>query len=599
MTAPTTIKAKPTSRAHSPRRGRIAAIAMSCGLVGLAWRAWAVQVTSSDHYRALAERQHEAQVDIPAARGEIRDRRGRPLAVSADAESIWANPQEIRDVAATAETLARSLTVDAAGLEAKLAADRRFVWLARHVKPEVAAAVRAAKLPGVEVAREPRRWYPNGALASTVIGRADIDGNGVDGVELALNRLLTGTRGSGRAVRDVRGRRMFADGLDLPEPGATVTLTLDLGIQAIAEAALVAAVEQNAATSGTVVVLEVGTGDVLAMASAPGYEPNNPATSDRPAPRNRTVADAFEAGSVMKLFSVAAAVDAGAVTPTTMFDVQWGKLRVGRDLVRDVHNDRYLSVSEIIKRSSNVGAVKIAQLLGRERLAAALKRFGFAARTEIELPGEQRGTMRPGSTWRDIELATISFGYGLTVSPLQLAAAIAAIGDDGRYRAPRIVHQVAGSDGSPVQAERPEPRQAVSLQTAQAMRAMLATVFEGGKLPGTAASLVVPGFRCGGKTGTAHKYDPELKGYSPNHYLSSFIGLAPIDHPRLAIAVLIDDPRGGDYYGGKVAGPVFARVASEALRYLAVPGDPVKCAVNPASAPSPPVAPDAAKTCVK
>ena len=581
-----------------PRAARVRAYVVgavvTAGLVGVACRAWGLQVEEGGRYRAMAARQHAASVDIPAPRGEILDAQGRPLAVSADADSIWANPREIRDVTETAAAVARLVGGDPALLEAKLGAGRRFVWIARQVAPEVARAVREAKLAGIEVAREPRRWYPGRTIGGPVIGRAGIDGNGLDGIELALNEALTGKSSAATAVRDARGRRMFADGLAQPEPGATVQLTIDRTIQAIADAAVAQAVEGNQARSGVAVVLEVGTGRVLALASAPSYDPNTGAGIADGA-RDRPVTDVFEAGSVMKAFTVAAALDAGAVAPDTLFELQGGTMRIGPKSIRDVDHDWQLTTAGIIKRSSNVGAVKIAQRLGREKLHAALVRFGFGAKTGIELPGEQAGTLRPGAKWRDIELATVAFGYGLTVTPLQIAAALAALGDDGMYRAPRIVASITDAAGAAQAAAAPPPRRVVQPETAAAMRAMLATVLEGGAQAGTAGSLVVLGYRCGGKTGTAHKWDPAAKQYAPNRYLSSFAGLAPIERPRLAIVVLVDEPSGGDYFGGKVAGPVFAAIASEALRYLGVPGEPVECPPRP---PGPQPDPRPARTCL-
>jgi len=586
---------------HAARvRAYLAGLVVSAGLGGVAWRAWTLQVDEGDHYRALAEKQHALTVGIPAPRGDIIDAAGRPLAVSAAADSIWANPREIRDVTDTADRLAKLIGGDPVTLEARLGGDHRFVWLARHVAPELARTVANAKLPGIEVSKEPRRWYPARSVGGTVIGRSDIDGNGIDGIELAMNAQLIGHRGGGTALRDARGKRMFADGFERPFAGATVQLSLDASIQAIAEAAVDEAVRINKARSGVVVVLEVGTGRVLAMASAPARDPNGPngpnGNDNQGSARNRGVADSYEAGSVMKVFSVAAALDDGLVTPETEFEIGGGQLKLaGRAVpIRDVEHDLYLDVSGIIKRSSNVGAAKIALRFGATKLYAALKRFGFGKRTGIELPGEQPGMLRDGAKWREVELATIAFGYGLTVTPLQLAAAMAAFGDHGIYHEPRIVDRVIDDDGTLLYQAAPGSRRVVSDRTATQIRAMLASVFEGGKLAGTAAKLVVPGFRCGGKTGTANKYDPAIRGYSADHYLSTFAGLAPIAAPRLAIAVAIDDPSEGDHFGAKVAGPVFARVASEALRYLGVPGEPAIC---PPPVPGAPPS-IAAKTCL-
>lgn len=563
---------------HSARvRAYLAGVVVTAGLCGVALRAYALQVDEADHYRELAERQHAMNVDIPAPRGDVIDAVGRPLAVSADADSIWANPREIHDVTDTADKLAKLIGGDAGTLEAKLGGDRKFVWIQRQVSREVATAVRAAKLPGIEVAKEPRRWYPGKTIAGPVIGRADIDSRGLEGIELSMNDVLIGSHGEGQAVRDARGRKMFADGLAQPEPGATVQLSLDRSIQAIADQALADSVITNKAKNGVAVVLEVATGRVIAMSSYPTYDPNS--NEAHGAARNRPVTDTYESGSVMKIFTVSAALDEGTVTPTTEFDVQG--LVIGPKAITDVHAYKYLSVSDIIKHSSNIGAAKIAMRLGREKLYAALKSYGFGGRSGIELPGEQMGRLRNGADWRDIELATIAFGMGLTVTPLQIAAGLAAIGNNGVYHAPRIIDRITDPDGTVLYRPMGETKQMVKPQTAAAMRKMLATVLERGKDGGTGKDIVVPGFTCGGKTGTAHKYDHETKKYAADRHLGSFAGLAPIDNPRLAIVVMIDEPTGGDYFGGLVAGPVFAKIASESLRYLGVPGTSLVCPPPP------------------
>ncbi len=599
MRAPRTVKVKPMTPGipHNARlRAYLTGAALTLGLVGIAARAWGLQVSEASHYRELAARQHAINVEIPAPRGDVIDTLGRPLAVSADADSIWANPREIHDVTETAAKLAPLIGADDAALEAKLGVDRRFVWIARHVEPGLAQRVRAAKLPGIVVTKEPRRWYPGRAIGGPVIGRADIDGNGLDGIELAMNAQLTGTRGGGGAVRDAKGHRMYADGLAQPEAGATIKLTLDRSIQAIADQAIADSVIKNKAKSGTVVVLDVATSHVLAMASYPTYDSNTGEGIAQGA-RNRPVTDAFEAGSVMKLFTIAGALDAGAVTPDTWFEIG-GALQIGRKSITDVHANKALTVSGIIKHSSNIGAVKVSQRLGREKMYATFKRFGFGARSGIELPGEQVGMLRGWEKWRDIEFATMSYGYGLTITPLQLAAAVAAIGNDGLYRAPRIVESITAADGAPIAlAHDSEARAVITPKTAAEVRAMMASVFERGKEGGTGKDIVVPGFRCGGKTGTAHKWDAEAHKYADHRHLSSFVGLAPIDKPRLAIVVLVDEPSGGDYFGGVVAGPVFAVVASEALRYLGVPGESLICPPPPPG-PVNPLAILPAKTCI-
>jgi cell division protein FtsI (penicillin-binding protein 3) len=601
----TTTKLKPMTPGvpHAARvRAYVVGIVVTIGLVGVARRAWSLQISDGDHYRALAEHQQELHLALPAPRGDVVDAAGRPLAVSADVDSIWANPKDVRDVATTAETLAKILGGDQQALEAKLAADHKFVWLTRHVSPEIARAIAAAKLPGIEVAKEPRRWYPSRAIAGPVIGRADLDGRGVDGIELAMNELLAGKRSDVAALRDARGHMMLSDGVGHATPGATVHLTLDRSIQAIAEAALADQIAAKKAKSGVLVVLDVATSHVLAMASSPTYDPNSEggARPEERGARNLAVTDAFEAGSVMKVFSIASALDAGAVTPTTGFEIGNAYVVNPRvKAIRDVEFFPYLTTSEIVKYSSNIGAAKIGMRLGADKLYAGLKQFGFGKRTGIELPGERDGRVRNAAGWRDVDLAHIAFGYGLTVTPLQIAAAFAAIANHGLYREPRIVDSVTDEDGNALYKGEGATHQAVSQKAADEMMKMLISVFDktvvGGPIGGTAKTIDVPGFHCAGKTGTAHKYDPALHRYSEDKYIASFAGIAPAEHPRIVVVTMIDEPDSKDYYGASVSAPVFARVASETLRYLGVPGDPlvVASAAKPAQpvqvqAPAPP-----------
>jgi cell division protein FtsI (penicillin-binding protein 3) len=423
-----------------------------------------------------------------------------------------------------------------------------------------------------------------------VVGQAGVEGKGLDGIELALDAQLTGERARQAAVRDVRGKVVLEDGLVDAAPGATVTLTLDRTIQSIADAALADAVTANKARSGIAIVMEIGTGRVLAMANYPTFDPETPE-----APRNGAhdgaVQDVYEIGSVMKPFTVATALKDGVTRPDEDWDVNNGEWQLNPHVkpIHDTHPKKDLTTSEIIKHSSNIGAAKIGLRLGGPRLYAGLRSFGFGAKTGIELPGEQPGVIRDGKKWRDIELATISFGYGLQVTPLQLAAGIATFGNDGVYVPPRLIEKIVDADGTVVRAHQETPRRVVSSKTATEIVAMLASVFDRGKEGGTGKDIYVPGFVCAGKTGTAHKYDPALKGYAPDKYISSFAGIAPLDHPRIAVIAIVDEPMGGDYYGGKVAGPVFARVASETLRYLGVPGAKIEPPKPPADEPPAPV----------
>jgi cell division protein FtsI (penicillin-binding protein 3) len=575
-------------------RAYAAAAFMSLLFSGVAYEAWALEVRDNPHYRELADRQHVRTLEIAAPRGAINDLKGRPLAVSTDADSIYADPREVVDVAASSERLAKILGLDEADLEDKLAGDKRFVWIARHVTPQQASAVRSAKLAGIAVTTEPRRHYPGGASGGPVIGVAGIDGKGLDGIELKLDELLTGQRARLAAVRDVKGKVLLEDGLVDAAPGATVTLTIDRTIQAIADGAIAEAVTTHKAKSGVAIVIEVGTGRVLAVANYPTFDPNTPDVPRGDA-HDRAVNDAYEIGSVMKPFAVATALEDGVTRPDEEWDTENGEWQMSpKDRpIRDTHPFPSLTTSEIIKHSSNIGAAKIGLRLGAQRLAAGFRAFGFGARTGIELPGEQPGNLRDPRTWRDSELARMTFGYGLTVTPMQLAAGIATFGNHGIYVPPRIVESIVDGEGHTIRTRTPEPRRAVSEKTAAQLLPMLASVFDRGKEGGTGKDIYVPGFVCAGKTGTAHKYDPAIHGYSPDKYFSSFAGLAPLDHPRIAVVAIVDEPMGGDYYGGKVAGPVFAKVASETLRYLGVPGGSLEIPPPPGVTPVPPKKPKA------
>ncbi len=356
---------------------------------------------------------------VPAPRGAIYDARGSELAATADIDSVYADPQKVHDLGGTAEKLGRILDIEPAVIEARLSSPGHFVWIERHVTQEEARETREARLEGVHLTPEPRRFYPGRGLAGPVLGFADIDGRGLDGVELIMNERLSGRRVSAAALRDATGTLlMMPDGPVEPDPGEAVTLTIDRFVQYTAERALAAAIDRHKAKAGVIVVLDLPTGGVLAMANWPTYDPNRPAGARDRAARNRAITDVYEIGSIMKVFSIASALEAGTVAPDTVFDVNGGLIRVANHSIRDTYHDKALTVSGIVKRSSNVGAAKIAQMLGRDRLRAGLVRFGFGQKTGIELPGEEGGLLWPAKRWGPIELATVSFGMGLSVTPL-------------------------------------------------------------------------------------------------------------------------------------------------------------------------------------
>lgn len=552
-------------------RVRIGVVALVFGglLTAIGSKAYRVQIIEGDKMSALGRAQYLQDLEQAAPRGSIHDRNGVELAVSVAVDSIWANPREIRDVAATARALADVLGLDVRELEAKLSSDRMFVWLARRVAPATAESVRALALPGIALRPEPKRFYPGRDLAGPLIGLAGLDGKGIEGIELKLDEVLAGQGGSIPAMRDARGKLLYADGWDDGAiPGATVELTIDRFIQYAAERALADAVKENDATAGIVVAIDPRTGELLASAVWPTFDPNDP--SKRKDVRNRFITDEYEPGSVMKVFAIAAAVEAGVTNIAERIDVEGGKITIGNKTWSDTHKgENVITVGEVMKFSSNVGSVKIARRLGKERLHDALARFGFGQKTGVELPGERSGRLRPTSTWGEIGFATISFGYGLTATPIQLARALGAIANDGIAMDQTVIARVKDASGKVISQHTPHGERVLSSAAAREIRAMLRMVMEKG---GTGEKILIPGFTAAGKTGTAYKVDPATGRYGSNLYLSSFMGFVPADDPRLAIVVMIDEPKNGKHYGGAVAGPVFARVAGEALRYLGVPG---------------------------
>lgn len=547
--------------------------AITLCFMGVGYRAYGIQIEGQQHYRDLAERQHLRTVEVPAPRGNIYDRNGTELAVNADVDSVFANPRAIVDLVGASEKLSEVLELDIRTIEGRLASQRYFTWIKRHITPDQAEAVRALGIKGVSLTKEPRRYYPGKQLAGHVLGFAGIDGRGLDGLELAMDEVLTGEQARVASLRDASGGMMVDDPNAVPQAGASITLTLDRTIQFAAERAVREAVDVNKAKSAVAVVQDIHNGDILAIASYPDVDPNTPGKATSEGARNRAITDSYEVGSVMKVFSIAAALDDGVITPNTVIDTEKGRYRMGRKLYRDSFHDEELDIRGIIKRSSNVGALKIAQRLGAPKLHAAYRKFGFGSLTGIELPGEVAGVLHPAKRWGELGLNSHSFGYGMTSTPLQVTAAMAAIGNKGIYFEPRIIKQVTDGDGQALYRRTPKGRRVLSETAAEAIRPMLESVFEDGKVHGTARRVFVPGHRVGGKTGTAHKIDPATGKYGDHLYLSSFSGLAPIEDPRIAVTVLIDEPHGEEHYGGKVAGPAWARIVTETLAVLGLPSD--------------------------
>lgn len=542
-------------------------VAMLLGLGVILVRAVDLQVFQRDRFLDMAEDQYVRQIEIPARRGNIYDRRGTPLGQSVEVDSLWVDPSLLPDRPAAARLLADRLKAPQAQLLAALSRGRRFAWIKRHVRPEEVEAVRALKLPGVGVLKEPRRFYPQRELAAQVLGMVGMDGHGLEGIELAFEDELSGQSGQLSGFRDARGRKLLTFGAaDAQErQGASVTLTLDGHIQLLAERALDRAVSESRAVSGVVVVLDPRTGALHALANSPRFNPNTLEGVATATLRNRAALDTFEPGSTMKAFTIAAALEEKAVKPQDIFFCENGAWDVGRDTINDTHPNGWLNPARIIQVSSNIGAAKIAQQLGRERFTAALARFGFGERVGLGLPGEGKGALPFPKA--EVALANQAFGQGLTATAVQLAAGFGALANDGELMRPFLVSKVVDPDGVVLLEGQPTPvRRPVSAKTARQVISMLELVVAD---EGTAPRARVPGYRVAGKTGTAQKADPVARGYSDKR-IASFVGVVPADAPRLVILVVIDEPK-TDVYGGLVAAPAFTDIATGAMAYLGVP----------------------------
>ncbi|HEY3447322.1 MAG TPA: penicillin-binding protein [Myxococcales bacterium] len=539
------------------------------------WRAVNLQVVEGPKLASMAADQSQRNIMVPGRRGSVYDRRGVALAASVEVDSIFADPSDLGDLKKAAKDLGKVLAVDPGKLEASFNASRRFAWVKRQVSEQEAAAVKALKLQGLGIVKEARRFYPQRELASHLLGFPSIDGEGIEGLELAFDGVLKGKPQNVKSVRDARGRSAIVEGAISSESleGASVTLTIDKVVQYSTEKALAAAVTKADAASGMAVALDPATGEVLALANVPTFNPNDPARSPKAATRNRALADQFEPGSTMKVFTIAGALEEKAVKPSSTFFCEKGSFAIGKHTIHDHGGYADLDVGGIIQVSSNIGAAKIASKLGRERLQAYQRAFGFGERPGTGLNGEAKGSLPYPRA--EIALATQSFGQGMTTSALQLASAYAAIANGGQLMKPYLVSRIVDPDGAVLQQREPEKvRQVVSQATAREVVKMMKSVVEKG---GTAPLAKMEDYEVAGKTGTAQKADPATGGYSVDKRTATFVGIVPADAPRLVILVVIDEPK-GDVYGGLVAAPAFKEIAQVALAHLGVPPSPSKIA---------------------
>ncbi len=541
-------------------RARFVLLALISAFAVLAGRAVYLQAVNTDFLQMKGVSRFSRVLEVPATRGRILDRNGEAVAISTPVKSIWAIPEDVQISAAELGKLAQVLDLDPHELQKKVSdTSRDFIYLKRQISPEQAEKVVEMGLRGIFSQREYRRYYPGGDGMAHVIGFTGVSDEGQEGIELAFQASLGGKAGSRRVIKDRLGRIVEdIESIRAAQDGKDLTLSIDGKIQNIAYGALKAAVEAHKAKAGAIVVLDVRSGEILALANMPSYNPNNRGKLTGAQLRNRVMTDTFEPGSTLKPFTIALSIDEGRVRPDTMIQTAPGKLTIANYTISDAHASGALSVAQVIQRSSNVGAAKIALGMPREDMWDMFKRVGFGSLPALGFPGEAHGKVRDWKTWRPIEQATMSYGHGISVSLIQLARAYSIFARDGELMPLTLVKAdmpVAG-------------RRVISAETARSVREMLEMAVQPG---GTAPRARVMGYRVAGKTGTAHKQ--ENGAYAAHKYISSFVGFAPVSDPRVVVAVMIDEPSNGQYYGGAVAAPAFAQVVQGALRRLGVPPD--------------------------
>lgn len=553
---------------------RVGVFAAAVGLAALALvlRLVELQVVDADRLQARARRQHRQVIEVGGRRGSIVDREGRALAVSVMTSSLYAHPPRVKDPARTARLLATALGRPAREIEKLLRSDEPFVWIARRLDAKTAQAVKALDIPigpgeAIDFQKEPRRRYPQGSLAVHVVGYADVDQKGIEGIELTYDDTLQGDPTKFVAVRDARGNEILQPLRPPAKRSRDVVLTIDLVLQTIVERELDRGMAESGAKAATAILLDPSSGQVLALANRPTVDPRSYGASRPGARRDRAVTDCYEPGSTFKIVSASAALDHGGVTPEQRFNC--ASYTIAGKTYSDVHKFGILSVREIVEHSSNVGMVQVGRTIPREELRKTIVDFGFGRATGIELPGERNGDIPSIAHMSATTPAAMSIGYEVSVTPLQIAEAFATIANDGIRVPPRIVLGTRDETGAFHPAPPPEPVRAISSRTAVTMM----NILEGVVLRGTGRNAQEPGYHIGGKTGTAKKVLPGGRGYTSNEYFASFGGFGPLKRPALVCFVLMDTPRGGFYYGAEAAAPVFARIMADALDYLRVPPD--------------------------
>jgi cell division protein FtsI (penicillin-binding protein 3) len=558
-----------------PDKSRTRALGVACflGVWMVVIGVRLVYLQTSEHTWLLtrARAQQQDTVETTPVRGLVLDRHGNELARSVDTESFWAIPNKISNVEEVAKQLAPLVEVDAAALAAHLkeaqAANRKFVWIARKLDADHAEKIRALNIEGLYSLKEPKRQYPNGALAAHVLGFVGLDEVGLAGVERFYNEQIHGEAGKVLVETDAHGHP-YSSFEAQSRPGETVVLTIDRFVQYKTEQALVSAVERTHAKSGTAVVLDPRTGEILALANVPSFDPNDPRAVSDQARVNQALQNIYEPGSTFKVVAYSAAIERGLAKPTDKIDCQMGSITVAGRLIHDHKPFGTLTLMQALAQSSNVAAIKIGLRVGDASMFDFMTRYGFGCKTGVELPGETSGLLRDVKKWQPSSIGSIAMGQEVGVTPVQMAAAYATFANDGVRIAPHLVREIRAADGSVVYNAQPEQHRVVTAETAQTMRHMLEEV----TINGTAKKARLNGYTAAGKTGTAQKIDPKTKTYSKTKFIGSFVGFAPVENPSVVIIVVIDEPA-GSYHGGDVAAPVFNEIAEQILPGLNVEPD--------------------------
>ncbi|HMG72777.1 MAG TPA: penicillin-binding protein [Pyrinomonadaceae bacterium] len=555
----------------SQRRALFVALGLVAWMVLIGARLVQLQVSQHDDFTSRARNQQLSAIETSPTRGQVLDRQGRELARSIDTESFFADPRDISDPNDTAKRIASITGQDRDELARRLAvaidAKKQFIWIVRRVNIESAKKLDAMEVKGVYSRREPKRYYPNDSLAAHVLGFVGTDEIGLSGVEQSYNEKIRGESGKVYLEMD-RDRRAFESYEVQPNPGQTVVLTIDQTIQYRTEQALGAAVERAHAKSGTAIVMDPRTGEILALANAPSFDPNQSQESTAEARVNGALQNIYEPGSTFKVVAYSAAIEKGLVRPEDKIDCQMGQITVAGRLIHDHHPFGVLTIADALAQSSNVGAIKLGLLVGNESMYEYMKRLGFGSRTGIDLAGESAGLLKSLGRWQPSSIGSMAMGQEIGVTPLQMATAYCVLANDGMLVKPHVVRELRSPEGAVVFQAKPETRRALKAETTAALRNML----EGVTLHGTARKAQLDGYTAAGKTGTAQKIDPKTHAYSATKYIGSFVGFAPVKNPAVVIIVVIDEPQ-GSYHGGDIAAPVFREIAEQVLPDLSVSPD--------------------------